>query len=104
MKKESIGIVENLWTMDGVERVGAPLFLTIFIFIHCKNFLNATSLSSSIVTCWVHANVGRASLNTLFFKKKFGNAFFIGTHIDIFCMNCPFSKKRTQSYIKLHDG
>ncbi len=67
MKKESIGIVENLWTMDGVEKIGAPLFLTIFIFIHCKNFLNATSLSSCIVTFWVHANVGRASLNTLFF-------------------------------------
>jgi hypothetical protein len=93
MKKESIGILENLWTMDGVEKVGAPLFLTISIFIHCKNLLNATSLSSSIVTIWVHANVGRISLNTLFFIKNFGNTFFIGTHIDIFCMNCPDSKK-----------
>jgi hypothetical protein len=49
MKKESIGIVENLWTMDGMEKVGAPLFLTISIFIHCKNFQNATSLSSSTI-------------------------------------------------------
>jgi hypothetical protein len=74
MKKESIGIVENLWTMDGVEKVGAPLFLTISIFIHCKNFLNATSLSSSIVTFWVHANVRRVSLNK-FLKRKLWECF-----------------------------
>jgi len=84
MKKESIGTVENLWTMDGVEKVGAPLFLTISIFIRCKNFLNATSLSSSTVTFWVHTNVGRVSLNTFLIKKPLGMLSSLAPILTIF--------------------